>query len=94
MEGDIEFSYQYNVLKLAGNKKLAKKEDKQIIKSCCHKIFQTTRGRTLRYGQNFKIYSGTREAFILDPQTAFNGRPADRPDLPALPATYTNEAKY
>ena len=69
IESNSNFTYKYNVLRQAGNKKLAKKEDKRNIRVVAVKIVNNT-GQTLRYGQNYKIYAGTREALLLDPETA------------------------
>jgi len=61
---DANFSYKYNVLKQANNKKLAKKEDKTDIKIVAVKIVNNT-GYTLKYGLNYKIYSGNQVVDIL-----------------------------
>ena len=61
---DQTFSYKYNVLKQANNKKLAKKEDKTDIKIVAVKIVNNT-GYTLKYGLNYKIYSGNQVLDIL-----------------------------
>ena len=62
----VEFSYQYDILRYKGNKKYAKKEDKKGIKVVAVKITNNT-GNELVLGENFSIYSGEREIFLLDP---------------------------
>jgi hypothetical protein len=69
LEGDSTFTYKYNVLRQAGNRKLAKKENKQNVRIVAIKLTNNT-GHTLKYGQNCKIYSGSSEAFLLDPLAA------------------------
>ena len=61
---DSNFSYKYNVLKQANNKKLARKEDKTQIRVVAIKIINNT-GKTLKYGYNYKIYSGNTEVPVL-----------------------------
>jgi hypothetical protein len=68
IEKESGFSYKYNVLKEAGNRKLAKKEDKFRIRVVAVKLVNTT-GHTLKYGYNYKITSGGREANLLSPPT-------------------------
>ena len=63
------FSYRYNVLKEARNRKLAKKEDKRNLQVVAIKIVNTT-GQTLVYETNFMIYSMEKEVRVLDPRTA------------------------
>ena len=69
IESNSNFTYKYNVLKEAGNKKLAKKENKYGVRIVAIKFTNTT-GQTLTYGHNYKIFSGTNEAFLFDPRTA------------------------
>ena len=61
-----QFSYRYNVLRLAGNKKLAKKEDKFNVRIVAIRIVNTS-NRVLRYGYNFDLYSGDQRARLLEP---------------------------
>lgn len=61
---DESLTYKYNVLRQANNKKLAKKEDKNQINIVAIRIINNT-GQTLKYGQNFKIYSNNQEIDIL-----------------------------
>jgi hypothetical protein len=61
------FSYQYDVIRRAGNKKLAKKELKAYMHVVAIKIYNNT-GQTLEYGKNYKIFSGIHEAALLGPQ--------------------------
>ncbi|MEI6947419.1 hypothetical protein V9K67_09525 [Paraflavisolibacter sp. H34] len=63
------FSYKYNVLKAAGNRKLAKKEVKRNMQIVAVQLINNT-GRPLKYQQNFRIYSGSSEVTLLDPATA------------------------
>ena len=60
------FSYRYNVLRLAGNKKLAKKEDKFNVRIVAIRIVNNS-NRVLRYGYNFDLYSGDHRSRILEP---------------------------
>ena len=69
IESDSNFTYKYNVLKEAGNKKFAKKENKLYVRIVAIKLTNNT-GQTLRYGHNYKIYAGTREASLFDPRKA------------------------
>jgi hypothetical protein len=66
IEKESGFSYKYNVLKEAGNRKLAKKEDKARIRIVAIKLVNHT-DRTLKYGSNFRILSGSREVTLLPP---------------------------
>jgi hypothetical protein len=68
LENDSIFSYRYNVLKDAGNRKQAKKEYKKGLHIVAIKIANNT-GMPLVYGQNFRIYSGGSEVRLLDPIT-------------------------
>jgi hypothetical protein len=66
---DGNFSFKYNVLKDKRNKKFAKKEDKFRVRIVAVKIKNTT-GKTLKYGENYVITSGTTEVRILEPDVA------------------------
>jgi hypothetical protein len=66
LERDSIFSYQYHVLRRAGNRKLAKKEDKAHMRVVAVKIYNNT-GQTLEYRKNFRIYSGNTEVNLLGP---------------------------
>ncbi|THU39751.1 hypothetical protein FAM09_14760 [Niastella caeni] len=66
---DSTFSYQYNVLAKARNRKLAKKEAKYGMRVVAVKIYNNT-GQTLVYGTNFKIYSGNSEVRLLETDVA------------------------
>ena len=61
------FTYQYDVIRRAGNIKLAKKELKAYMHVVAIKIYNNT-GETLEYGKNYKIFSGTQEAGLLGPE--------------------------
>jgi hypothetical protein len=63
------FSYKYNVVKEARNKKLAKKEEKKQIRIVAIQIYNNT-GRTLRYGQNYRFYAAGSVVPLIDPLTA------------------------
>ena len=67
VENSDQFSYKYNVLRLAGNKKLAKKEDKFNVRIVAIRIVNTS-NRVLRYGYNFDFYSGDYKARLLEPE--------------------------
>jgi hypothetical protein len=69
---DSTFSYQYNVIQRAGNRKLAKKEAKSHMRVVAVKIFNNT-GQTLEYRKNFRIYSGNTEVSVLSPVVASAG---------------------
>jgi hypothetical protein len=60
LEAGNNFSYQYNVLRNAGNKRLANKEDKKGIRIVALKIVNTS-AQTIKYGEHFKLYSGSSE---------------------------------
>jgi len=66
VDNDGLFSYRYNTLRLAGNKKLAKKEDKFNVRIVAIRIVNNS-NRVLRYGYNFDLYSGSHKARILEP---------------------------
>lgn len=63
---DSIFSYQYDVIRRAGNRKMAKKETKAYMHVVAVKIYNNT-GHTLQYGQNYKIYSGNTEVNLMEP---------------------------
>jgi len=67
VDNSDQFSYKYNVLRLAGNKKLAKKEDKYNVRIVAIRIVNTS-NRVLRYGYNFDFYSGDYKARLLEPE--------------------------
>jgi hypothetical protein len=69
---DSTFSYQYNVIQRAGNRKLAKKEGKSHMRVVAVKIINNT-GQTLEYRKNFRIYSGNNEVSLLSPVVASAG---------------------
>lgn len=64
-ENNIEFSYQYDILRAKGNKKYAKREDKKGIKVVAVKITNHT-GGDLVLGENYHIFSGSRQIELLD----------------------------
>ena len=66
VDNDGIFSYRFNVLRLAGNKKLAKKADKFDIRIVAIRIVNNS-NRVLRHGYNFDLYSGDQKARILEP---------------------------
>jgi hypothetical protein len=63
-ENDSSFFYKYDVLKQAGNIKLSKKEWKKKVNIVAVKIINST-GMSLKYGQNYKIFSGNNEVPVL-----------------------------
>jgi hypothetical protein len=69
---DSTFSYQYNVLQRAGNRKLSKKEAKSHMRVVAVKIVNNT-GQTLEYRKNFRLYSGNNEVSLLSPVVASAG---------------------
>jgi hypothetical protein len=58
------FAYKYGILSQARNKKYAKKEGKNHISVIAIRINNNTM-HTLKYGYNYKIYSGNQELEIL-----------------------------
>lgn len=58
------FAYKYGVLAQARNKKYAKKEDQNHIRVIAIRIKNNSM-QTLKYGYNFKIYSGAQEVELL-----------------------------
>ena len=68
-ENDSAFSYQYHVIRRAGNRKLAKKEDKARMRVVAVKIYNNT-GQTLEYGKNFGIFTGNTEINLYSPAIA------------------------
>jgi hypothetical protein len=64
---DSLFSYQYDVIRRAGNRKIAKKELKAYMHVVAVKIYNNT-GQPLEYGRNYRIYSGETEASLLGPE--------------------------
>lgn len=66
INSDSLFSYQYEVIRRAGNRKIAKKELKAHMHVVAVKIYNNT-GQSLEYGKNYKIYSGNSEANLLGP---------------------------
>ena len=67
VENGGPLSYRYNVLRLAGNKKLAKKEDKFNVRIVAIRIVNNS-NRVLRHGYNFDLYSGDQRARLLEPE--------------------------
>jgi len=65
-DNNIDFSYQYDILRARGNKKYAKREDKKGIKVVAVKITNRT-GGDLVLGENYHIFSGSRQIDLLDP---------------------------
>jgi hypothetical protein len=63
---DSVFTYQYDVIRRAGNKKMAKKEAKAYMHVVAVRIHNNTE-HTLQYGQNYKIYSGNSEVNLMGP---------------------------
>lgn len=64
---DSLFSYQYDVIRRAGNRKIAKKEVKAYMNVVAVKIYNNT-GQPLEYGKNYRIFSGNTEASLLGPE--------------------------
>jgi hypothetical protein len=69
-ESNVEFSYQYDILRARGNKKYAKKEDKSGIRVVAVKITNNS-GSDLILGENFDIYSSDRKVVALDPAIVY-----------------------
>lgn len=65
------FAYKYDILAQARNKKYAKKEGKNHIRVIAVRINNNTE-QTLKYGENYKIYSGNQEVEILPVSTVTN----------------------
>ena len=64
---DSLFSYKYDVIRRAGNRKIAKKEMKAHMNVVAVKIYNNT-GLPLEYGKNYRIYSGNMEASLMGPE--------------------------
>jgi hypothetical protein len=69
-DNNIEFSYQYDILRARGNKKYAKREDKKGIKVVAVKITNHT-GSDLVLGENYHIFSGSRQIEPLDKKIVY-----------------------
>lgn len=86
------FAYKYGILGQARNKKYAKKEDKNNIKVVAIRINNNTM-QTLKYGYNYKIFSGSQEVEILPVSTVTKSikqtAPAYLLYLLLTPATFT-----
>ena len=63
---DVEFFYKYDVLREKGNKKYSKKELKAGMRLVAIKITNTT-GRTIKFGENARLYSGDSEIRLWPP---------------------------
>jgi len=63
---DVEFFYKYDVLREKGNKKYSKKELKAGIRLVAIKVTNTT-GRTIKFGDNARLYSGDSEIRLWPP---------------------------
>ena len=63
---DVEMYYKYDILRERGNKKYAKKEFKAGVSVVAVSIKNTT-GRTIKIGDNAKIYSGDSEVRLWPP---------------------------
>ena len=63
---DVEFFYKYDVLQEKGNKKYSKKELKAGMRLVAIKITNTT-GRTIKFGDNARLYSGDSEIRLWPP---------------------------
>jgi hypothetical protein len=66
VDQDVEFSYEYGVLRMRGNKKYAKREDKKGIKVVAVRIINNT-DKPLKFGENLNIYSDDRQILPLEP---------------------------
>lgn len=64
---DSIFSYQYDVIRRAGNRKIAKKEMKGYMNVIAVKIYNNT-AQPLEYGRNYRIFVGETEASLLGPE--------------------------
>jgi len=63
-ENSSNFSYRFDVLREAGNRKLSRKEERKLVRVVAVKLVNNT-GQTLKYGYNFKIYSENAEIEVL-----------------------------
>lgn len=63
----IKYSYRYNVLADAGNKKYAKKEQKKAVKVIAIKLENNT-GRTLNFKRDIDIYMGDQVVLPMEPE--------------------------
>lgn len=67
--GDVAFSYRYDVLNETRNKKYAKKEPKKGIKVVAVSVTNNT-GAPIIFGTDVRLYSGDREIIPVAAQTA------------------------
>jgi hypothetical protein len=65
-DSSLTFSYKYDVLMEAGNKRYAKKEQRKEIKVVAVKITNNT-GADLNFSTDVKLYAGMQEAVLVDP---------------------------
>lgn len=65
-DSSLTFSYKYDVLMEAGNKRYAKKEQKKNVKVVAVKITNNT-PNDLTFSSDIKLYSGMQEAVLVDP---------------------------
>jgi hypothetical protein len=65
-DSSLTFSYKYDVLMEAGNKRYAKKEQKKNVKVVAVKITNNT-SSDLHFNTDIKLYAGLQEAVVVDP---------------------------
>jgi hypothetical protein len=65
-KSDADMFYKYDVLRERGNKKYSKKELKAGVRIVAVRITNTT-GKTIKMGENAKIYSGNSEVRLWPP---------------------------
>lgn len=65
-DSSLTFSYKYDVLLEAGNKRYAKKEQKKHVKVVAVKITNNT-ASDLNFSTDIKMYAGMQEAVLVDP---------------------------
>jgi hypothetical protein len=68
LQDGIGLSYKYDVLREKGNKKYAKKEDKNGVKLIAVKITNNT-DTVINIGKNAAFYSGQNQIFPMEPMT-------------------------
>lgn len=69
-DSTITFSYQYRALRIAGNGKYARKEDKKGVKVVAIKITNHS-DQPVTFNKNLKLYAGGQEIKPLDPLFAY-----------------------
>ena len=93
-QAGIDFSYKYDVLREAGNKKYAKKESKKGVRLIAVKITNNS-DSVLNIGSDIDFYAGEKHVFPMDPVDIKNSIKQIVPGyLPYLLLTFVNLTVY